>query len=104
MIFRFLHKDGILDDHLLLTKKSPLDELNKEDLLADPRKPKSGTRRSRSYYPVTLPTELSSTEPNKGACYIYRYQFRKVTSMIFAINFLVFFSSFFVQKSSEISV
>jgi hypothetical protein len=77
MIFRLLHKDGILDDHLWLTKKSPLDELNNEDPLADPRKPKSGTKRSRSYYPITLPIELSSTKPNKGICYVYRYQFRK---------------------------
>jgi len=46
--------------------------LYKEDLMADPRKPKSGTKRSRSYYSNKLPTQLSSTNHNKGTCYIYR--------------------------------
>ena len=69
----FLHRDDILDDHLLLRKKVSLfDDLIDEDSSENSRKPKSGTKRSRSYYPVQLPCQLTSTNLTSGPGYVYR--------------------------------
>jgi hypothetical protein len=70
--FRKLHGDGILDEHLKLRKNSTLLEELLDNKEKDPRKPKSGTRQSRAYYPVELPEEFTSVKINKKTCLVYR--------------------------------
>ena len=88
-VARQLHEDNILDEHLKLRKKSSLiEEFDKEE--TDPRKPKAGTRRSRSYYPVELPDEFKSVKIDKQVCFVYRWILSRTKNIICAELFFIF--------------
>ena len=74
-VSRLFHEADLLDDHLKLRKKPRhLEDFEADENKADPNKPKPGTKRSRSYYPVTLSNEFKSVLLNTQTCFLYRYE------------------------------
>ena len=69
--FRLLHVADYLDEHLTVRKRPrQLEELLVED--SEPGKPKAGTKRSRSYYPVQMSDHFSTVHVQWQECFLYR--------------------------------
>ena len=73
---RKLHQDGLLNESLL-PRKRVLD-IMLDEFEDDSRRPKIGTKRSKSYYKIVLPTLMTSVEEDQKMI-LYKIELKLVT-------------------------
>ena len=100
-LYRLLRDLGVLDDRLKVRKRPQiLEEVTPDSFNTNPDSPKTGTYRSRKYYPLGVPKVLdSSLSIRKTGGFLYRFH-----DVAFAFLHVIFWYCVKVgklKKSSE---